>query len=142
MRSVLFFLPRALVVLALVVATAAASSASAQNPDNPPDSKAQEKDQKPKGSDKKEPQISDGERQLLNKINAATDNTAKLQAAAEYSKKYPKSSMRPQVIKHISAEIARVPDPAQQIALAENFVTIFTGPGESDLINRLLIEIY
>jgi len=130
------------VVFALVVTTAAAPSAYAQSPDNPPDSKAQEKDQKPKGSDKKEPQVSDGERQLLNKINAATDSTAKLQAAAEYSKKYPKSSMRPQVIKHISAEIARVPDPAQQIALAENFVTIFTGPGEADLINPLLIEAY
>lgn len=137
MRSALFPLLRRLGICALVVTTAAASSAYAQSPDY-----SQEKQDPKKSTDKKEPQISDGERQLLNKINSTTDNAAKLQLAAEYSKKYPKSPIRPQVIKHISAEIARVPDPAQQITLAENFVTIFTGPGEADLINPLLIEVY
>ncbi len=132
MRSSFFSLVRTLGICALVIMTAAVSSIYAQSPDY----------SAPKSQDKKEPQISDGERKLLDKINSAADPAAKLQAATEYSKKFPKSSMRPQVIQHISAEIARVQDPAQQIGLAENFVTIFTGPGEADLINPLLIEVY
>jgi len=135
MRSALFPLLRALGVSALVVITAPVSSIYAQGPDY-------SQDQKPKSQEKKEPQISDAERQLLNKINSAPDNTARLQAATEYAKKYPKSTMRPNVIKYVAGEIARVQDPAQQVTLAESFVAIFTGPGEADLINPLLIDVY
>jgi tetratricopeptide (TPR) repeat protein len=135
MRSALITLLRALGASALVIMAASVSSLYAQSPDY-------SQDQKPKSQEKKEPQISEGERKLLDKINSAADGTAKLQAAAEYAKKYPKSSMRSNVIKHVAGEIARVQDPAQQVALAENFVTIFAGPGETDLINPLLIDVY
>ena len=93
-------------------------------------------------SKEKGPEVSDGERKLAAKINAAPDAAAKMQAAGEFIKKYPKSSLRPQIVGFLSNQIASVADNAQKIALAENFQRLFTEAGDAQLITPVLIDAY
>ncbi len=88
------------------------------------------------------PQISDGERKAIEKINTSTGADAKLKAAGEYVKKFTKSPMRLRVASYLVEEVARVQDQSQKATLAQNFTTIFNQPEEADLISPVLIDAY
>ncbi|MBI3654564.1 MAG: tetratricopeptide repeat protein [Acidobacteria bacterium] len=95
----------------------------------------------PQDKDKKAPQISADEQKALLKIKDAPDPAAKLQAASEYIKKYPKSPHRFEAASHVSGEITKA-EPATQITLAQTYLTIFTDAKEADLINAVLVDAY
>lgn len=136
MKSLFLSLARAVAMCAIVALIANGFSTSAQNYPSQqyPEPKTPEK--------KDKPAVSEGENNALKKVDAAADPTAKLQAASEFIKKYPKSTKRLDVAKVVAGRIATVEDPAQQIALAENFLTIFKEPAEAEVITPLLVDAY
>jgi hypothetical protein len=75
-------------------------------------------------------------------VQAATDLQATGSAATEFVKKYPKSSLRPQVARGVLAKIAAVQDPAQRVTMAEGFTKVFNLPEEASLASPLLINAY
>lgn len=87
-----------------------------------------------------QPNVSEGEKQALNKINAASGIDAKLKAAAEYVKKNSKSQMRPKVASHVADEISAVNDPGQKLSAINEFNKIFNQPSEAELVKPLEIE--
>jgi hypothetical protein len=128
MKALLFPARRAF-VLCLLAATIAGAALA-----NHPYSIAQDKD-------KKAPQVSADEQKALQKIETAPDIAAKLQAASEFVKKYPKSIKRFEAAGYIRDEIAKA-DPAAQITLAQNYMSIFTDAKEANLVNLVLIDSY
>src|SRR5262249_4134779 len=84
--------------------------------------------------------LSEGEKQAINKINTASGADAKLKAAAEYLKKNSKSPARPRVASYIADEIAAVNDPAQRLTLINEFNKNFNQPSEADLVKPIMIE--
>jgi tetratricopeptide (TPR) repeat protein len=91
--------------------------------------------------DKKAAQVSGDEQKALNKMEAAADINAKMQAAGEFIKKYPKSIKRLDAAKYMSGEISKA-DPAAQVTLAQTFLGIFTDAKEAGLINTILVDAY
>lgn len=91
---------------------------------------------------KPEVKLSDGETKALNALNALTDPAAKLKAVEEFVKKYPKTPVRIQLADTAAAEIAKVKDPAQAVALAEAAQKIFNGPEEQENILGVLLDSY
>jgi len=89
-----------------------------------------------------EVKVSGGERTAAEKISKAVGPEAKLQAAAEFVKKFPQSPLRPQVVQAVAAEIAATQDAQLKTSLAETFLSIFTGPGEGDRMSLLLLDAY
>jgi tetratricopeptide (TPR) repeat protein len=87
-------------------------------------------------------QVSDGETKAIAKINAAPDAAAKIQAAAEFVKKYPKSTMRARVVAQLAGEINKVQDPAQRISSFESLQAVFKEPSDAEVISPLLIDAY
>ena len=85
---------------------------------------------------------SDGEQKALAKVEAAPDVAAKLVAAAEFTKKFPKSTLRSSVVSHIAQEVNKIQDTAQRIAQLENMLTVFKEPGDAEVINPILIDLY
>jgi hypothetical protein len=94
------------------------------------------------GYGKQEPKLSEDERRAATKINEAKGAEAKLQTAAAFIKKYPKSALRSQVAGYITGQIWDVKDSALKISLAETYLTFFTEPSEAALIQPLLIDDY
>lgn len=88
------------------------------------------------------PKPSADELKEAQKVEAAVDAAARQQAAGEFLKKYPKSSLRLQVAQLVLQKLSEVKDSAQQVALAENFATVFNEPAEADLAQPLLIDAY
>jgi hypothetical protein len=86
--------------------------------------------------------VSSGERDAATKIDKAQGPEAKLQAAAEFVKKYPKSALRPQVAQAVAREIANAQDNQLKISLAETYLTFFTDPSEATLVNDTLLNAY
>lgn len=86
--------------------------------------------------------ISGGEREAAEKINKAKNTEAKLQAASEFIKKYPKSTLRPRIAEAVSNEILATQDAAQKAALIETFVSFFKDPAEADRVNGPLMAAY
>ena len=89
-----------------------------------------------------EVKVSAGEREAGEKINKAKSAEAKLQAAAEFVKKYPKSSVRPRVAEVVAHEILLTQDSAQKIALIETYLGFFNEPTEAALVNDALLNAY
>ena len=127
MKSILLPVARALAVSLIALAPAA----YAQDP-----YKTQDKPQA------KTPQVSDAENEALKKIRDAADPAAKLAAADEFVKKYPKSVKHGEVLAHVVGEIAKVADPAQQITFLEQASTIFNQPGDAEKINPVILDAY
>ena len=98
--------------------------------------KSQSKDQ-PKQSGP-----SKGEQDAAAKVQAAADLPAKIAAAGEFVKKYPKSSQRAQIVTYIAHEVEKVTDDAQRIAQLESMTTVFKEPTDSEVIIPVLIEAY
>ncbi|HKE60406.1 MAG TPA: hypothetical protein VKB46_27025 [Pyrinomonadaceae bacterium] len=96
------------------------------------------------------PQLSDSEkqalgaeRQALNAINTAPDATAKLAAATEFVRKFPKSTSRFRVAEVVADEIGKVANAAEAIPLAEKARTVFTAEDEQlNVMNPLLVSTY
>jgi hypothetical protein len=121
-------------VLALALC-AAASVAGAANARRLPAAAAQEPKQQ-KGAP------SDAEQKAAQAVQAAADANATAAAASEFVKKYPKSSLRPQVARAIAGKLSGVKDPAQRVTLAEGALKLFDKPEEMDIINPVLIDAY
>jgi tetratricopeptide (TPR) repeat protein len=90
----------------------------------------------------KAPQASKGEQEAAMKVQSAPDAAAKLKTAAEFVKKYPKSTQRATVVGYVVQEINKAPDAAQKIPLLENSLTVFKEQGDADIINPILIDAY
>lgn len=125
MKALLFPAMR-MFVLCFIAATLAGTT-----PANPYHFFAQDKD-------KKAGQMSADEQKALNKVEAAADINAKMQAAGEFIKKYPKSTKRFDVARYVSGEIEKA-DAAAQATLAQNFLAVFTDPKEAGLITNILV---
>lgn len=89
----------------------------------------------------KKAQVSGDEQKLLNKMESAGDINAKMQAAGEFIKKYPKSIKRLDAAKYMANEITKA-ESAKRIDLAHNFLTIFTDNQEAGLIAPIQVDAY
>ena len=89
-----------------------------------------------------EAKVSSGEHDAAAKIDKAKGAEAKLQAAAAFIQKYPKSSLRPKVAEAVSNEIANTQDQQLKISLAETYLSLFNEPGEGDRVNDILLTSY
>ncbi len=96
----------------------------------------------PAGQTAGQPKVPEAELAEARKVEAAADAAARLAAAGEFLKKYPKSTLRPTLAQMVSAKIGEVTDAAQQITLAEQFHTLFNEPTEAALIDQDLLEAY
>lgn len=85
---------------------------------------------------------SDGEQKALAKVEAAPDVAAKLVAAGEFIKKYPKSTIRPAVVSHIAQEVTKIQEAPQRITQFENMLTVFKEPSDGEVISPILIDLY
>src|SRR2546423_4539448 len=126
MKSKSFAVTRALAVCALVIALVALSFAQDKT---------------------KAPQVSKGEQDALTKVQTAADPAAKLKAADEFIKKYPKSTNRAGVVTYVIGEISKMgdvlnPNPAEKITLLESSLTVFKDPADSDVITPVLLNAY
>lgn len=83
-----------------------------------------------------------GEQEAAAKVQSAADFPAKLAAAGEFVKKYPKSSQRTQIVTYIAREAEKLQDGGQRITQLENLLTVFKELGEADIINQILIDAY
>lgn len=91
---------------------------------------------------KPQPKVSADEDKLAQAINSAPDPAAKLKAAAAFIKKYPKSSLRPNVAAVAADQIAAVTDPAQKLSLAQEYQNSFNAPSDQELIIPVFIDAY
>ncbi|HEV8488132.1 MAG TPA: hypothetical protein VGV87_31715 [Blastocatellia bacterium] len=137
---------RAIAVCAIVSIMGTCYSASAQNPSYPQTptpsypkgpSPQDKQDKKDKGA-----QPSDAERQAATKVTSAADFAAALQAAGEFVKKYPKSSLRPEITGHLVAKAAANQDSAQQIKMLESAMSVMKDPGDAEIINPNILDAY
>jgi len=136
MKSTMFRKVRAAAVCVIslaVVHALTARSAAAQY--------SQEKSQQP--SDKgKQSTMSEGEEKAVLKIKAAPDIAAKLAAAGEFIKKYPKSTARASIVTYLAGEIEKLPDDSQRSAQLENMVVVFKEPDDLGVLDPILINRY
>lgn len=94
------------------------------------------------GDKQAEVKVSGGERDAMTKIEKAKGAEAKLQAGAEFVKKFPKSALRPKVAKAVADEIAATSDEQLKISLAETYLGFFNEPTEAALVNDALLAAY
>ncbi|MFY9609097.1 MAG: hypothetical protein WAU45_10855 [Blastocatellia bacterium] len=97
---------------------------------------------KPAQSKDKPAQVSEAETKAIAKITAAPDTAAKILAAGEFVKKYPKSSLRAQIAAQLAREIGQLQDAPKRVSLFENLLTVFKEPSDDELINPFLIDAY
>jgi len=86
--------------------------------------------------------VPEAEAKAVAAIEAAPDINAKMVAAEEFVKKYPKSTLRQHTAEYVVDQILAVKDPAQKLALAQKFPTVFTDKNEADWSKSALIDAY
>jgi tetratricopeptide (TPR) repeat protein len=92
--------------------------------------------------DKAKPaQASADEQKALAKVQSAATLAAKIEAAKEYVKKYPKGIERFKLVQYLGNELSKA-DPATQASTAETLVTLFNDPKETAIFNSILIDTY
>ena len=97
----------------------------------------------PQSNDKsKQSAMSEGEQKAILKIQAAPDVPAKILAAGEFVKKYPKSTSRSNIVTYVAGEVEKLPDETQRITQLENLLTVFKEPGDLDVIDPILVNKY
>ena len=89
-----------------------------------------------------QPKVSPDEQKMAQAIATAPDAAGKAKAAADFVRKYPKSSLRPMVAQQIADHIHQITDGAQKLALAQQFQTIFKEPAEEEMIMPDLLAGY
>jgi hypothetical protein len=87
-----------------------------------------------------QPKVSADEQKAAQAIAPAADSNARLKAATDFIKKYPKSALRPQVARGMANQISSEKDVAQRITLAQSYQGAFTEPAEQELIVPIIIE--
>jgi hypothetical protein len=92
--------------------------------------------------DKKQESVAEGEQKAMAQIAAAPDAAAKLQAASEFIKKYPKSTLRPKVVTFLAQETNKTTDATQRATQLENLLNTFKEPADLDVIQPILIDAY
>jgi hypothetical protein len=85
---------------------------------------------------------SDAEQKAMAKIEAAPDIAAKLAAAGEFTKKYPKSTLRPRAVSYVAQEVVKIQEAPQRITQLENMLTVFKEPSDGEVIYPILIDLY
>ena len=105
-----------------------------------PHSAGQDKD--PSKDKNKQGAPSDGEQKAMAKVEAAPDVAAKLVAASDFIKKYPKSTLRSNVASHIAQEINKNQNAAQRITQYESMLTVFKEPADVEIISPVLVDLY
>jgi hypothetical protein len=88
------------------------------------------------------PKVSDAENKDALVINSAPDAAAKLAAAGEFLKKYPKSTLRLQIASYVAGQISQVADAGQKLALAEGFQKVFKEDKEGEAIQLVTLDAY
>ena len=88
------------------------------------------------------PQAPEAEVKAASAISSAPDLAAKLTQAEAFVKKYPKSTLRPQIMQGLTAEISRVTDAGQRLTLGERFLKTFSNDGESGYMKALVVNEY
>ena len=137
MKSTLFQTIKAAVVCVLSVVLVQASTLREAAAQYSPQTKG------PQSNDKsKQSAMSEGEQKAMLKIQTAPDVPAKILAAGEFVKKYPKSTSRSNIVTYIAGEIQKLPDATERITQLESLVTVFKEPGDLDVIDRILVEAY
>lgn len=86
------------------------------------------------------PKASEAEVKATAAINSAPDAAAKLAAAGEFLKKYPKSNYRSEVAAHVAGEIAQVADANQKLKLAEDFQKVFKDDADLESIQLVMLD--
>src|ERR1051325_6860261 len=89
-----------------------------------------------------EPKVSGGERDAAAKLDKAKGAEAKLQAGADFVKKYPNSPLRPKVAKSVADEIAAASDDQLKISLAQTYLGFFNQTTDGPLVNDALLNAY
>jgi hypothetical protein len=89
-----------------------------------------------------EVKVSGGERDAAAKIEKAKGTEARLQAASEFVKKYPNSTLRPRIAKSLADEVAATTDPQMKISLGQVYLDIFNRPEETQYVNTTLLNTY
>ena len=121
---------------ALPTARQLGSDPPARNLDAPPTLKAT-----PGGVRHAAPLV-DEETRAAQAVVQATSGAARLPAATDFVHRYPQSALRPQVARSVAEQINALPDTAQRVALAENFLATFTVTGEPELVQAGLLRDY
>jgi hypothetical protein len=89
-----------------------------------------------------QPKASADELKAAQLVESAPDAAGKAKAAADFVKKYPKSSLRPMMARKISDQIHEITDAEQKIVLAQQFKSIFNSPEEEEMIMPVLLVGY
>ncbi|MDQ3668579.1 MAG: hypothetical protein M3410_18805 [Acidobacteriota bacterium] len=88
------------------------------------------------------PKASAAETKAAAAVSSAPDAAAKVAAAGEFLKKYPKSSLRLQIASYVAGQIAQVADAAQKLALVEGFRKVFKEDKELEAIQLVTLDAY
>jgi hypothetical protein len=88
------------------------------------------------------PKVSEGEAKAIAAFNAATDTNAKLTAAEEFVKKYPKSVVLPQLAQKVAVEIFQLKDSTQKLALADRFEKTFNDDKSLAIVQSARLDAY
>ena len=86
------------------------------------------------------PKVSADEAKAAKKIQDAKTFTERLTASSDFIKKFPKSSLRKQVVEYISGQVFASKDDNQSITDSQSFMAAFTDPAETDAIIPSLID--
>lgn len=84
--------------------------------------------------------VSQDEQNLAKAVMTAPDPVVQMKTAADFVKKYPKSTLRPQLARDLAEKIGAVTDASQKINGAQAYRGIFTEPSEQELIVPILID--
>lgn len=86
------------------------------------------------------PDVPEAEGKAVAAINSAPDAAAKLAAAGEFLKKYPKSTLRAEVAAYVASEIGKVADANQKLKLAEDYQKVFKQPEDLESIQLVILD--
>jgi hypothetical protein len=85
-------------------------------------------------------QASQEEQSMAKAVMTAPDPAVQAKTAAEFIKKYPKSTLRPGLAQELAKKIDAATDPAQKVSGAKTYREIFTEPTEQEMIMPVLVE--
>ncbi|MFN2480433.1 MAG: hypothetical protein ABR554_02965 [Pyrinomonadaceae bacterium] len=88
------------------------------------------------------PQAPEAEMKAAQTVQNAPDTNAAIVAADAFVKKYPKSTLRPQLLRLVAGRIEEERDAAQRATLSENFLKTFNSPAEANIIKPVLVQSY
>lgn len=90
----------------------------------------------------KQTAVSKGEQEAFAKIQSAPDVPAKVAAAGEFVKKYPKSLQRTEAVTYVAREAEKLQDGTQRITQLENILNVFKEPSYTEVVMPILIDAY